>query len=169
MYINKLVIAKIGAWVVNKLLSPFLWGFHYFWSIIWLFKLKTIILIRCFSMSFSPFNSSLLWTLIKVHTKYCFQYLCSRHDNGQGIRCYPCPPIRKSVHPYVRTSYKLCPLSKFNNFHPNLHETWSHWLPNHHFWWYQVYKSSSFDQILGHLGLMFVTIMHSLSTSHHTF
>ena len=37
-------------------------------------------------------------------------FLCPRHDNGRGIKCYPCPYVR-TLHSYVRTSVQRRPLS----------------------------------------------------------
>ena len=44
-------------------------------------------------------------------------FLCPRHDNGRGIKCYPCPSVR-TLHTYVRMSQQR-PLSKSNAFDQN--------------------------------------------------
>ena len=48
--------------------------------------------------------------------------LCPHHDNGRGIKCYPCPSVRTYVHTYVHTYVRLSqrrPLSKSNTFDQN--------------------------------------------------
>ena len=47
-------------------------------------------------------------------------FLCPRHDNGRGIKCYPCPSVRMYVrtYTYVRLSQRR-PLSKSNTFDQN--------------------------------------------------
>ena len=37
--------------------------------------------------------------------------LCPRHDNGRGIKCYPCPSVSLSVRTYVHTYIRtyICP------------------------------------------------------------
>ena len=58
-------------------------------------------------------------------------FLCPSHDNGRGIKCYPCPSARPSVRlyvrtyvhtyvrTYVRTSVQRRPLFKSNTFDHN--------------------------------------------------
>ena len=45
---------------------------------------------------------------------YESKFLCPRHDNGRGIKCYPCSSIRM----YLRLSQRR-PLSKSNTFDQN--------------------------------------------------
>ena len=49
--------------------------------------------------------------LIIIYILLLTHLLCPRHDNGRGIKCYPCPSVRT----YVRLS-KRCQLSKSNTF-----------------------------------------------------
>ena len=52
------------------------------------------------------------------------QFLCPRHDNGRGIKCYPCPSVRTLIlyvgtllRTYVRPGRRL--LSNSNIFYQN--------------------------------------------------
>ena len=48
----------------------------------------------------------------------CLSLLCPRHDNGRGIKWYPCPSVCTYVCNYVRLSQQR-PLSNLNIFHQN--------------------------------------------------
>ena len=48
--------------------------------------------------------------------------LCPRHNNGRGIKCYPCPSVRTYGHTNLRTYVRLSkrrPLSNSNTFDQN--------------------------------------------------
>ena len=36
---------------------------------------------------------------------FIFSLIMPFHDNSRGIKCYPCPPVRMSVHTYLN----VCP------------------------------------------------------------
>ena len=54
-------------------------------------------------------HSAILSTLIKLPV-VIKTFVMPRHDNGRGIKCYPCPSVRLS---------KRLPLSKSNTFDLN--------------------------------------------------
>ena len=45
--------------------------------------------------------------------------VCPCHDNGQGIKCYPCLYVRIDGRTYLRTFVPMTSLSKLNNFDQN--------------------------------------------------
>ena len=73
-----------------------------------------------FSLAFSV-NAGLI--LDPTHSSYYAPAmrmagaLCPRHDNGRGIKCYPCPSVLY-LRTYVRLSRRR-PLSKWNTFDQN--------------------------------------------------
>ena len=75
---------------------------------------------QCVSVNiFGPIFRVCLLTRVdlKIHPKIHI-LLCPRHDNGRGIKCYPCPSVCTYVHTYVRLS-KRRPLSNSNTFDQN--------------------------------------------------
>ena len=48
--------------------------------------------------------------------RYSIPFVCPRHDNGRGIKCYPCQSVR-TLRTYVHRDRR--PLSNSNIFYQN--------------------------------------------------